>query len=175
MFGRWPFCKTEGTCISSLRVYLVVIVISRLFNLVGKDRLYSIGYAEIELDYTRESVVHNTHRCIHSPVHRLSTPLLLLLLLLLLPLLLFLPLPSPFLKNRRSLPFSGLMSAAAAATNLDPSQRSIQDEDESVRIAVRALGDMRNSALLHSPPHLQSVSCAYLSHIFRPPFTHSHL
>lgn len=50
MFGRWPFCKTEGTRISSLRVYLVVIVISRLFNLVGKDRLYSIGYAEIELD-----------------------------------------------------------------------------------------------------------------------------
>ena len=36
--------------------YLVVIVISRLSNLVGKDRLYSIGYAEIELDYTRESV-----------------------------------------------------------------------------------------------------------------------
>jgi hypothetical protein len=56
MFGRRPFCKTEGTRISSLRVYLVVIVISRLSNLVGKDRLYSIGYAEIELDYTRESV-----------------------------------------------------------------------------------------------------------------------
>jgi hypothetical protein len=65
--------------------------------------------------------------------------------------------------------------SAAAATNLDPSQRSIQDEDESVRIAVRALGDMRNRALLHSPPPLQSVSCAYLSHIFRPPFTYSHL
>jgi hypothetical protein len=56
MFGRRPFCKTEGTRISSLRVYLVVIVISRLSNLVGKDRLYSIGYAEIELDFTRESV-----------------------------------------------------------------------------------------------------------------------
>jgi hypothetical protein len=56
MFGRWPFCKTECTRISSLRVYLIVIVISRLSNLAGKDRLYSIGYAEIELDYTRESV-----------------------------------------------------------------------------------------------------------------------
>ena len=36
-------------------IFLVVIVISCLSNLVGKDRLYSIGYAEIELDYTRES------------------------------------------------------------------------------------------------------------------------
>ncbi len=64
----------------------------------------------------------------------------------------------------------------AAVTNLDPSQRSIQDEDESVRIAIRALGDMRNSTLLHSPlPHPQSVSCAYLSHVFRTSFAHSHL
>ncbi|KAI0255697.1 transcription factor Opi1-domain-containing protein [Lactifluus subvellereus] len=39
-----------------------------------------------------------------------------------------------------------------AATQLEPTpQRSIQDEDESVRIAVRALGDMRNGALLQPP------------------------
>ena len=50
-----------------------------------------------------------------------------------------------------------------SATNPATSQRSIQDEDESVRIAVRALGDMRNRALVHSPPPTQSVSCAYLS------------
>jgi hypothetical protein len=55
-----------------------------------------------------------------------------------------------------------------AATHPDP-QRSIQDEAESVRIAVRALGDMRNHPLLHSPPpHPPSVSCAYLSHVLRP-------
>jgi len=41
-------------------------------------------------------------------------------------------------------------------------QRSIQDEDESVLIAVRALGDMRNRALLHSHPP-STVACAYLS------------
>ena len=57
-----------------------------------------------------------------------------------------------------------------AATHLDPlPQRSIQDEAESVRIAVRALGDMRSRALLHSPPpHPPSVSCADLSHVLRP-------
>lgn len=56
---------------------------------------------------------------------------------------------------------------STAATHPDPlPQRSIQDEDESVRIAVRALGDMRNRALLHSPPpHPPSASCAYLSHV----------
>lgn len=53
---------------------------------------------------------------------------------------------------------------STAATHPDPfPQRSIQDEAESVRIAVRALGDMRNHALLHSPPpHPPSVTCAYL-------------
>jgi hypothetical protein len=47
-----------------------------------------------------------------------------------------------------------------ATTQLvDPiTPRSIQDEDESVRIAVRALGDMRNGTLLHPP----SISCARL-------------
>ncbi|KAI9464812.1 Opi1-domain-containing protein [Russula earlei] len=45
------------------------------------------------------------------------------------------------------------------ATNLDPPQRSIQDEDESVRIAIRALGDMRNGAPLHSSPsHPPSIA-----------------
>ena len=83
------------------------------------------------------------------------------------------PLPSLSFKKKQALTlsFSGVMSAAA--TNLDPSQRSIQDEDESVRIAVRALGDMRNRALLHSPPLPQSACCAYLSYIFRQPFTHT--
>ena len=57
---------------------------------------------------------------------------------------------------------------STAATHPDPPQRSIQDEAESVRIAVRALGDMRNHALLHSPPHPPSVTCAYLSHVLRP-------
>lgn len=52
-----------------------------------------------------------------------------------------------------------------AATRRQPfPQRSIQDEDESVRIAIRALGDMRNSAPLHSPhSHPPSIACAYLS------------
>lgn len=51
----------------------------------------------------------------------------------------------------------------SAATQLDPlPQRSIQDEAEDVRIAVRALDDMRHGALLHSPPHPPSSGCAYL-------------
>jgi hypothetical protein len=82
MFGRWPFCKTEGTRISSLRVYLVVIVISRLFNLVGKDRLYSIGYAEIELDIHVKVFERGGTTLVAAYTHRppslQSTPLLLL-------------------------------------------------------------------------------------------------
>ncbi|KAI9464476.1 Opi1-domain-containing protein [Lactarius psammicola] len=40
-----------------------------------------------------------------------------------------------------------------------------QDQDESVLIAVKALGDMRNAAVLHSPTlHPPSLSCAYISH-----------
>ena len=67
---------------------------------------------------------------------------------------------------RRSLyPFLVIMSAA---TQIDPfPNRSIQDEAESVRIAIRALGDMRNGALLHSPPRPLSIACAYLLHVLR--------
>jgi hypothetical protein len=44
--------------------------------------------------------------------------------------------------------------------------RSIQDEDESVRIAVRALGDMRNGAVLRPPAaHPPSISCARFPYI----------
>ena len=51
-----------------------------------------------------------------------------------------------------------------ATTQLEPiPQRSIQDEDESVRIAVRALGDMRNAALLQpSSAQPPSISCAHI-------------
>src|SRR6267142_979817 len=68
-------------------------------------------------------------------------------------------------QNRRSLyPFLAIMSAA---TQLHPvPQRSIQDETEDVRIAIRALDDMRHGALLHSPPHPPSSGCAYLPRIF---------
>ena len=40
-----------------------------------------------------------------------------------------------------------------------------QDQDESVLIAVKALGDMRNATLIRSPTlHPPSLSCAYISH-----------
>ena len=56
----------------------------------------------------------------------------------------------------------------SAATQLDPfPHRSVQDEAESVRIAIRALGDMRNGAPLHSPPRPLSITCAYLLHVLR--------
>lgn len=39
------------------------------------------------------------------------------------------------------------------------------DQDESVLIAVKALGDMRNATVLRSPTlHPPSLSCAYISH-----------
>lgn len=47
----------------------------------------------------------------------------------------------------------------APAASLSPAQRSIDDEDESVRIAVRALGDMRSRALA-SQSQGGSSSCA---------------
>ena len=40
-----------------------------------------------------------------------------------------------------------------------------QDQDESVLIAVKALGDMRNGTVVLSPTlHPPSLSCAYISH-----------
>lgn len=47
----------------------------------------------------------------------------------------------------------------APAATLPPTQRSIDDEDESVRIAVRALGDMRSRALASQSQAIPS-SCA---------------
>lgn len=43
-----------------------------------------------------------------------------------------------------------------------------QDQDESVLIAVKALGDMRNATIIRSPTlHPPSLSCAYISHVSR--------
>ena len=76
--------------------------------------------------------------------------------------------PSSFIKKTGAHFPLLVLIMSTAATHPDPlPQRSIQDEDESVRIAVRALGDMRNRALLHSPPpHPPSASCAYLLPMF---------
>jgi hypothetical protein len=53
-----------------------------------------------------------------------------------------------------------------------------QDQDESILIAAKALGDMRNAALIHSPTlHPPSLSCAYLSpltpHVLTLLYSHS--
>ena len=55
----------------------------------------------------------------------------------------------------------------APAVALPPAQRSIDDEDESVRIAVRALGDMRSRALASQSQPVPS-SCALNSARHKP-------
>ncbi len=74
MFGRWPFCKTEGSRISSLRVYLLVIVISLCFCLGREGRI-----AYIILDMLRLNWIIHVKVCIYLPPphYYLFPPLLL--------------------------------------------------------------------------------------------------
>ena len=73
-----------------------------------------------------------------------------------------LPFPSLIKKKAHTLPFSGLMTAAA--TNLDPSQRSIQDEDaECTHRMVRALGDMLPTVPPYTPLHTFRASAVPIS------------